>query len=333
MPAMKNETEETLLQQVAEKYSVAITDEMHSVSTSPAIARQFLPDVQELNDEENERFDPIGDHTHSPIKGIVHRHSDRCLFMPVLACPVYCRFCFRKTRVGQGQETLSKADMQSAYHYIKQHPEIWEVIITGGDPLILKPKMFAAIISQLNAIPHVSVIRIHSRVPVVDPIRINDELIAALKSSDKTIYIALHANHADEFTANAKAAIAKLADAGIPLLGQSVLLKGINDNIEALSQLMKMFIVNRVKPYYLHHLDLAPGTKHFRTSIASGLALTHQLRSQLSGLCQPHYVLDIPGGFGKIPLQQAYVEVPSGDQNEYRLRDFKGQIHGYKEQI
>ena len=319
------------LEDVARRYAVAVSPHLLSL-VDPAdphdpIARQFLPSLEELNVLPEERADPIGDAAHSPVPGIVHRHPDRVLFKVVAACPVYCRFCFRREMIGPGKENaLSKEDFEAALSYIAAHSEIWEVILTGGDPFILSPRRIAEITSRLAAIAHVKVIRWHTRVPVTDPERVSDDLVAALHAPGATSYVAVHANHAREFAPEAKVAIARLADGGIPLVSQSVLLKGVNDDVESLTDLMRAFVENRIKPYYLHHPDLAPGTSHFRLSIEEGLALVRQLRANLSGLAMPTYMLDIPGGFGKVPLESTNVE-KTGDG--YRIRDGHGVWHPY----
>lgn len=315
-----------VLQSIVDDFSLAITPQMHQLidknNPDDPIAKQFVPSVQELVISKQENIDPIGDDVHKKVKGLVHRYPDRCLFMPVQVCPVYCRFCFRKEKVGESSQTISPSEIEAALSYIENHPEIWEVIITGGDPLILKPAMLKKYIGRLSAITHVEVIRIHTRVPVVDSARINEEMIDALKC-DKAVYVALHANHPNEFSPAALKACAMLVDAGIPMLSQTVLLKGLNDNIETLSALMRCFIKNRIKPYYLHHCDLARGTQHFRTTIAEGQRLMKELRGRFSGLCQPMYVLDIPGGFGKVPVGPSYVD------EEGNIEDYRGVIHQY----
>jgi lysine 2,3-aminomutase len=319
------------LEDVARRYAVAVSPALLAL-VDPAdpddpIARQFLPSLDELNTLPEEMADPIGDAAHSPVAGIVHRHPDRVLFKAVATCPVYCRFCFRRETIGPGKgNALSKEDFEAALAYIAAHSEIWEVILTGGDPFILSARRAAEITSRLAAIGHVKVIRWHTRVPVTDPDRVTDALVAALHAPGATTYVAVHANHAREFSSDAKAAIARLADGGIPLVSQSVLLKGVNDNAQTLAELMRAFVENRIKPYYLHHPDLAPGTSHFRLKIEEGLALMQQLRAQLSGLAMPVYMLDIPGGFGKVPLESANVERTAAG---YRIRDTRGKWHDY----
>jgi lysine 2,3-aminomutase len=319
------------LEEVARRYAVAVSPHLLAL-VDPAdphdpIARQFLPSLEELTVLPQERADPIGDAAYSPVPGIVHRHPDRVLFKAVAACPVYCRFCFRREMIGPAKDNaLSKEDFEAALAYIAAHPQIWEVILTGGDPFILSPRRVDEITGRLADIAHVKVIRWHTRVPVTDPDRVTDELVAALHAPGVTTYVAVHANHPREFSPDAKAAIARLADGGVALVSQSVLLKGVNDDAETLAALMRGFVENRIKPYYLHHPDLAPGTSHFRLGIEDGLALVGQLRAQLSGLAMPAYMLDIPGGFGKVPLESTNVEKTA---TGHRIRDGRGRWHEY----
>ena len=321
------------LEEVARRYAVSVSpvllDLIDPADPKDPIARQFLPSLEELNTLPGERADPIGDATHSPVAGIVHRHPDRVLFKVVSACPVYCRFCFRREMIGPSnghENALSPEAFEAALAYISATAQIREVILTGGDPFILSPRRVEEITTRLAAIAHVKLIRWHTRVPVTDPARVSDALVAALHAPGATTWIAVHANHAREFSPPAKAAIARLVDGGIALVSQSVLLKGVNDDVETLADLMHAFVENRIKPYYLHHGDLAPGTSHFRTRIEDGLALMKQLRSRLSGLEMPTYMLDIPGGFGKVPLESDHLEkTPAG----YRVRDLSGRWHDY----
>ncbi|MBK18696.1 MAG: lysine 2,3-aminomutase [Rhodospirillaceae bacterium] len=291
--------------------------------TSP-LAKQFVPSPNETFVEDDEIADPIGDVTHSPVAGIVHRYPDRVLLTPVLSCPVYCRFCFRREFVGDG--LLNNDDLESAIDYIRNHPEIWEVILSGGDPLILSQRRLGEIIDALDAIDHVAVIRVHTRVPVVDPHRVTRTLTDALKRKTP-VFIVLHCNHADELVPEARDAIAQFVDNGFPVLSQSVLLKDVNDNSDTLATLMKTLVQCRVKPYYLHHGDKAQGTSHFRTALAVGRKLISQLRGQLSGLCQPTYMLDIPGGHGKIPAAEDYLKLEN--DGSWTVVDWKGNTHQY----
>jgi len=296
------------LEQVAARYAVAITPAMAEASrASAAVARQFVPTALELEQAANERADPIGDDAYSPVEGVVHRYRDRVLLKANHACAVYCRFCFRREMVGpDGVRPLSAAQLDAAMAYVAAHPEIWEVIVTGGDPLILSPRRLADLMARIGRIEHVKIVRFHTRVPAVDPARITPALVRALKTPGKTTWVGLHANHADELTDEAAAACARIIDAGIPMVSQTVLLKGVNDDAAVLEALMRRFVELRIKPYYLHHPDLAPGTAHFRGTLAEGQALMRALRGTVSGLCQPTYVLDIPGGYGKSPVGPCY---------------------------
>jgi lysine 2,3-aminomutase len=328
------------LAKVAARYAIAVTPDIAALIDSDdpddPIARQFIPDVAELAEQPGENADPIGDDAHSPVPGIVHRYPDRVLFKLVHVCAVYCRFCFRREMVGPGKATaLSDAGYACALDYIRTHQEIWEVILTGGDPLMLSSRRLAEIMADLAAIDHVKIIRVHSRVPIADPSRIGPEMVAALRVEGATTWIAVHANHPRELTGNARAACARLADAGIPLVSQSVLLRGVNDDAATLAALMRAFVECRIKPYYLHHGDLAPGTAHLRTTIEEGQQLVRSLRGRVSGLCQPDYVLDIPGGHGKAPIGPNYLSHANSSGSEldkeahFRIVDYCGDVHRY----
>ena len=316
------------LEAVAARYAVAVTPAMaeliDAADPGDPIARQFVPDPAELVSAPGEDPDPIGDFAHSPVEGIIHRYPDRVLLKPTHLCAVYCRFCFRREMVGpEGLEPLSPAALDAALAYIASRPEVWEVIVTGGDPLVLSPRRLRELMLRLAAMDHVKVVRFHTRVPAVDPGRITDEVVGALKSPNQAVYVALHADHPRELTAAARGACARIVDAGIPMVSQSVLLRGVNDDPETLGALMRAFVESRIKPYYLHHGDLAPGASHHRTTLAEGRALMRALRGALSGLAQPTYVLDIPGGHGKVPVGPDYlatdgqVEDPDGVLRPY----------------
>ena len=319
------------LERVASRYAVSITPAIAELidPTDPddPIARQFVPDARELVRHEAENVDPIGDDAHSPVDGIVHRYPDRVLLKIVSACAVYCRFCFRREMVGPGRGVLAPKALAAALAYIRATPRIWEVILTGGDPLMLSPRRLKAVMAELAAIDHVKVLRVHTRMPVAVPERISPALIRALRVPGKASYVVLHANHPRELTAAARAACARLIDAGIPLLSQSVLLRGVNDDVATMSALLRALVECRIKPYYLHHADLAPGTAHLRTGIAEGQALMRALHGRLSGLCQPAYVLDIPGGFGKSPIAPNYLS-----EGGAVIEDFNGRRHCYPPQ-
>jgi lysine 2,3-aminomutase len=318
---------------VGEHYAVALTPAMVALidpsDRADPIARQFMPDVAELAHAPNEDADPIGDDRHSPVEGIVHRYPDRVLLKLVHTCAVYCRFCLRREMVGPGKRAgLSDAALAAALDYIRGRPEIWEVILSGGDPLVVSDRRLRAVCKALAGIDHVKILRLHTRIPVVDPERINPHLVTALKMANKTVYVVLHANHPRELTMAARAACARLIDAGLPMLSQSVLLRGVNDDADTLADLMRAFVECGIKPYYLHHCDPAPGTRHFRVPLPEGQTLMRALRGRLSGLCQPTYVIDIPGGYGKSPLGPSYLrtEGPSDNAN-FEVQDFRGGWH------
>ena len=320
------------LAKVAARYAVALTPALAALidPADPAdpIARQFLPGETELLAAPGEQADPIGDDAHSPVRGIVHRYPDRVLLKATHTCAVYCRFCFRREMVGPGKATaLSPAELDAALAYIAANPAIWEVVLTGGDPLMLSARRLAALMARLSGIEHVKVVRFHTRIPVADPAMVTPALVAAMLSPSQATYVALHANHPRELTAAARAACARIIDAGMPMLSQTVLLAGVNDDADVLGRLMRAFVETRIKPYYLHHGDLAPGTAQFRTSLAAGQALMRRLRGDLSGLCQPTYMLDLPGGHGKVPVGPGYV---AGDLDAcVSVEDPWGALHAY----
>lgn len=306
---------------VEARYAVAITPAIRALIEAPddPIGRQFVPDAAELTTLPHERGDPIGDAAHTPVAGIVHRYPDRVLLKPLLTCPVYCRFCFRREHVGHGDGTLTPAQTDAALDYIRARPAIREVILSGGDPLMLSPRRIGDLLAGLSAISHVELLRIHSRVPVVDPARVTADLAEAL-AIETPVWLVVHANHAREFSTDARAALRRLSGAGVPLLGQSVLLRGVNDSADALEALFRAMLRARVKPYYLHQLDPAPGTARFHVPIEEGQRLMAALRGRVTGLAWPTYVLDIPGGHGKVPIGPAYLD---GDG----VRDPWGGVH------
>jgi len=319
------------LRRVAENFAVALTDDVAGLidPADPAdpIAAQFVPHTDELTVSPEESRDPIADERWSPVPGIVHRYPDRVLLKPILVCPVYCRFCFRREQVGHEDALLSPEELSGALDYIRAHPEIWEVIVTGGDPFLLSPRRLGAIVQALEAIPHVAVIRIHTRVPIADPRRVRPALVTAL-AAEKAVYVVVHANHPRELTDTVRGAIGRLTRAGIPVLSQSVLLRGVNDDPAVLEALFRGLVAMRVKPYYLHHPDLARGTAHFRLGIEEGQRLVGALRGRVSGLCQPTYVLDIPGGHGKVPIGPPYA-TPGPAPEQWLVEDPAGRRHRY----
>lgn len=324
---------EAELNAVARRYAVAVPPALAAL-IDPAdpddpIARQVLPDARELDRAPHERDDPIGDDLKSPVRGLVHRYADRVLLKLVSVCAVYCRFCFRRETVGPGGAALDEAAFAEALAYISARPEIWEVVVTGGDPLALSPRRLAQATRALADIAHVKVLRWHTRLPVAAPERVTEALANALvEGHGKAVYVAVHANHARELTPDARAACRRLHAAGVTLVGQTVLLKGVNDDADVLADLMRAFVETRVKPYYLHHPDAAPGTGHFRVSIARGQALMRSLRRQVSGLAMPTYVLDLPDARGKIPVGPAYLE---GDGPDFIATDPRGGRAAYSD--
>ena len=293
------------LRQVAEQYAIAVTPAVQALidPADPAdpIARQYVPDVAELTTLPAERSDPTSDAPFTPVKGVVHRYPDRALLKPLLACPVYCRFCFRREVVGPDGGLLTEAELDAALDWFAATPQVREAVLTGGDPLMLSPRRLAHIVQRLSAIPHLDIIRLHSRVPVAAPERVNAALVDALQS-EKALFLCVHANHAREFSPVAKAGLRLLTRGGVSLLGQSVLLRGVNNTQQDLENLFRAMLASQVKPYYLHQLDRAPGTARFEVPIAEGRQLLRQLRGRLSGLAWPTYVLDLPRGAGKAPL-------------------------------
>ncbi|RWP45743.1 MAG: KamA family radical SAM protein [Mesorhizobium sp.] len=293
------------------------------------IRAQVIPSPEELAEQEGELDDPIADHAFSPVPRLTHRHADRVLLFPTYQCAVYCRFCFRKeslTSIGRG---YTREALEPAFAYIEAHPEIREVILTGGDPLSLPDKALAEIHARIEAVPHVRLLRIHTRVPVALPSRVTPGLVRSLQGR-LMVTVVTHFNHAREITDAAEQACRTLRQAGFGLLNQSVLLKGVNDTVEVLEELCRELMYRLgVKPYYLHHGDLACGMAHRRTTIAEGQALASALRARLSGICNPVYVLDLPDGGGKVPLGPSYVEAQDGES--WRIRGQDGEVRAYME--
>lgn len=329
-----DQSEIETLETVARRYAVSAPRHMVSLidmeRADDPIALQIVPSAKELETTPDELIDPIGDHTHSPVKGLVHRYPDRVLLKVHSACAVYCRFCFRREMVGPGGDMMADADITEALDYIRTQDEIWEVILTGGDPMMLSPRRITKLLDALDAIKHVKVVRFHTRLPVAAPEKVSEDLVQALSNRRATVYVAVHSNHARELSEDALNACRKLSDAGIPLLGQTVLLKDVNDDAETLATLFRTMVQARITPYYLHHPDLAPGTGHFRVSIETGQALMKQLRGRISGLAIPTYILDIPGGYGKVPVGPSYIA--KSEDSSLEIEDINGQQHSYPPQ-
>ena len=329
-------SEQAGLARVAEQFAVAISPEVEAILLqTPAelrandpIARQYVPRREELAPDPLAHQDPIGDEKYAPARGLIHRFHDRVLIKPLEVCAVYCRFCFRRETINQGQAPLNPTELQVIYDYIAARNYIWEAILSGGDPLMLSPRRMAEIVTQLAAIEHLGVLRLHTRIPVVEPERITPEMITALRSR-LPVFVLLHCNHPREFTKAAEAAIARLVDAGIPLLGQSVLLRGVNNDPEILTALFRRMVELRIKPHYLHHADLTAGTAEFRTEIAEGIAMLRSLRGKLSGLCHPNYMLEIPGGAGKVPLGHSWATAVPNAPNQWLVESPEGLLYNY----
>ena len=317
------------LERVAADFRLRISPEMRAALTpgdaADPVAAQFVPDVRELDIRADELADPIGDDAHSPVPGLTHRYPDRAILHLTHDCAVYCRFCFRREVVG-GDGALPEAQLSAVLDYIAATPALREIILTGGDPMVLSPRRLGAVIGRLAGIPHLETLRIHTRVPVVAPERIDPSMLAALKGR-LPVWVVVHTNHAAELTPPARAALARLADAGVPMLSQTVLLRGVNARTEALAELFRALLACRVKPYYLHHPDLAKGTGHFRLSLAEGREIVRGLRGHLSGAAVPTYVLDLPGGHGKVPVLSDDVVA---DGEGWRIRDWRGVWHRYE---
>ncbi|MDR1726365.1 MAG: KamA family radical SAM protein [Acidobacteriota bacterium] len=288
------------------------------------IWRQSVPSVEELMDECAPE-DPLREEADSPVPRLTHRYPDRVLLLVTDRCPMYCRYCTRKRLVGR-TSTITEKTVTMGIGYIRSHPEIRDVLISGGDPLMVSDRKLEGIIARLREIPHVEVIRIGTRFPCVLPSRITDSLCAMLKKYHP-IYVNTHFNHPCELTAQAVEACGRLADAGIPVGCQTVLLKGVNDDPKVLKELMHKLVLARVRPYYLYQADLTRGTNHFRTRVEKGIEIMQALRGHTTGFAVPQFVIDAPGGGGKIPLMPDYVV--RFDDKEIILRNFEGKEYVY----
>jgi len=316
------------LKQAAENFEFRISPAMVDLIKEPGdpIWLQYVPTVQELEIEDG-IVDSLAEDAHSPVPNITHRYPDRALFLVSPVCASYCRFCTRRRKVGD-PEKIPMAQLESAFSYLAAHPEIRDVIMSGGDPLLLSDRRLDEICARLRGIPHIEIIRIGSRVPCHLPERITPELCAILKQYHP-LFINTHFNHPAELTPAAVQALGRLADAGIPLGCQTVLLKGVNDDPAIMKQLMQKLLVARVRPYYIYQCDQVAGAEHFRTTVETGLEIVRALRGWTSGMAVPHYVIDAPGGGGKIPLLPEYVE--SMDEDGVVLRNYAGKTYVYKQ--
>jgi lysine 2,3-aminomutase len=315
------------LRQAVDNFEFRISPAMVDLIRSPGdpIWRQYVPTLQELEVRDG-IVDSLNEDADSPVPNITHRYPDRALFLVSPVCAAYCRFCTRRRKVGD-PEKIPMSQLESAFRYLEEHKEIRDVIMSGGDPLLLSDRRIDDICRRLRAIPHLEILRIGSRVPCHLPERITPELCAILQRYHP-LYINTHFNHPDELTPAAVKALGMLADAGVPLGCQTVLLKGVNDDADVMKELMQRLLAARVRPYYIYMCDQVAGAEHFRTSIEKGLEIVKALRGWTSGLAVPHFVIDAPGGGGKIPLLPEYV-VKLTDR-EVVLRNYAGKIYRYK---
>ncbi|TCT13844.1 L-lysine 2,3-aminomutase [Natranaerovirga pectinivora] len=324
----KDELSETL-----NKFPLAITPyylsliEVNDFRNDP-VFKQSFPDVKELCVEPYEMKDPLSEDEDSPVAGITHRYPDRVLFHISNVCSMYCRHCTRKRKVGDVDYIPNKDTLLEGIAYIKEHPQVRDVLLSGGDPLMLDDDYLDWVLTQIREIPHVEVIRIGSRMPVVLPYRITDNLVNVLKKHHP-VWLNTHFNHPREFTNASKEAISKLANAGVPVGNQSVLLSGVNDCPKIMKKLMHLLVKNRVRPYYLYQCDLSEGLTHFRTPVGKGIEIMESLIGHTSGFSVPTYVIDAPGGGGKIPAMPNYII--SWSTNKVVLRNYEGVITTYKE--
>ncbi len=290
------------------------------------IRKQAVPSILETRADENDLSDPLGEMADSPVPHVVHRYPDRVLLLVTLQCAMYCRHCTRRRAVGEEDKPITEAQLQTALSYIRAHAQIRDVLISGGDPLTMGTAKLEHIISSLRAIEHVEIIRIGTRVPVVLPMRITQELTDMLRRYHP-IWINTHFNHPNELTPEAARACAAIVDAGIPLGNQTVLLRGVNDDAETMKRLLLGLVKMRVRPYYLYQCDLSCGIGHFRTRVETGIDIMHRLTGNISGYALPKYVIDAPGGGGKIPVGYDYVL--SKNDNEIILENYRAQRYRY----
>lgn len=325
-----SEQEKDDITKCLEKFRMAITPYYASLiktnDKNDPLRRQAVPLIEETYFYEDDLSDPLNEEVDSPVPHIVHRYPDRVLFLVTYICSMYCRYCTRRRAVGEEDRIITEKELKLALHYIRSHTEIRDVLISGGDPLVMNTGKLEHVILGLRAIPHVDIIRIGTRVPVVMPMRITAELLDMLKKYHP-IWINTHFNHPNEITPDAQRACAAIVDAGIPLGNQSVLLRGINDNTEIMNELLLKLVHMRVRPYYLYQCDLSRGIAHFRTDVNTGIDIIHKLTGNISGYAIPKYVIDAPCGGGKIPINYNYVL--SKDEREIIMENYKGNIYKY----
>ncbi len=325
-----SEQEKTDITTCLKQFRMAITPYyaslIHPEDEKDPIRMQSVPSIQETLYCSDDLDDPLNEVGSSPVPNIVHRYPDRVLLLVTYVCSMYCRHCTRRRVVGEEDGTITESELEIALDYIRSHEEIRDVLISGGDPLTMNTKKLESIIAGLRAIPHVDIIRIGTRVPVVLPMRITEELLVMLKKY-QPVWINTHFNHPQEITPDAERACTAIVDAGIPLGNQSVLLRGINDNAEVMKDLLLKLVHMRVRPYYLYQCDLSRGISHFRTDVDTGIDIMHQLTGYISGFAVPKYVIDAPHGGGKIPINYNYVL--RKDDREVLLENYKGEKYHY----
>ncbi|MCP4352122.1 MAG: KamA family radical SAM protein [Desulfobacterales bacterium] len=312
--------------QVIERYPMRISPYYLSLiqTIGDPIWKQAVPDIAEMNDPYG-TDDPLTEEKQSPVPSLIHRYPDRVVFLVSAQCAVFCRYCMRKRKIGVPFAVTEKT-IRAGLDYIQNNTKIRDVILSGGDPLLLDDALLHDILKKIRSMSHVQIIRIHTRVPCTLPHRVTSDLADILKKFHP-LYINTHFNHPREITPESTAACNTLADAGIPLGCQTVLLKGVNDNPEIMKRLMHQLLMIRVKPYYIHQLDLAQGTSHFRTSPETGLDIMNNLRGHTSGMCVPHFMIDLPGGGGKIPLVPEHVT--ERKQDKWIIKNYEGKIYEY----
>ncbi len=292
------------------------------------IRQQVIPKIEETKTADWEMSDPVGEDKTSPVKGIVHRYPDRILFLVTDRCAAYCRYCTRSRLVSNATGYDFRPEFEQQIEYVRQHPEIRDVLISGGDPLLLSNSKIDYLLSQLRGIEHVEFLRIGTRIPIFLPQRIDDELCQILRNYHP-LFISVHANHPTELTSEVKNGLERLADSGIPLGNQSVLLRKVNDDVDTMKVLVQKLLRCRVRPYYLYQCDLISGSSHLRTSVSEGIKIIEGLRGHTSGYAIPQFVIDAPGGGGKTPINPDYVV--SHDSNQIVIRNYEGKIFEYPE--
>jgi lysine 2,3-aminomutase len=301
---------------------------MDPINPNCPIRRQAVPRIEEIHFSKSEMVDPLGEDNHSPVPGLVHRYPDRVLLLVTDQCAVYCRYCTRRRLVGSNEKSITQGNFEEVVKYLKGHRKVRDVLLSGGDPLLLENERLEEMLSRLRAIPHIEVLRIGTRVPVTLPQRITGGLVRMLKKYHPLL-ISIHFTHPKEVTDQVRRACSELADGGFPLGSQTVLLKGINDKPYIMKKLLHELLKVRVRPYYIYQCDLAMGTEHFRTSVATGIQIMEKLRGHTTGYAVPTYVVDAPGGGGKIPLQPDYVV--SKGRGKIVLRNYEGRVFEYPE--